>query len=91
VQLQFAAWDQTSGLAGQRLAAAARGGSTPFSARVAQATIGATPRTADAPTGLGLSATLADAEGREGPRAALTLSPTAVDAAFVDFSALLID
>ncbi|MGL5096041.1 MAG: hypothetical protein ACRDD1_10650, partial [Planctomycetia bacterium] len=68
VQMQYAAWDQTSGLAGQQISAAGRGGNTAFSARQARAMIGGAKRSVET---------------------AAVLSATAVDAAFVDFAALL--
>ncbi|MGL4464506.1 MAG: hypothetical protein ACRC1K_20330 [Planctomycetia bacterium] len=86
VQMQYAAWDQTSGLAGQQISAAGRGGNTAFSARQARATVGGAKRSVET-AGLGLSAALAETTV---PKAtAAVLSAKAVDAAFVDFAALL--
>ncbi|MGL4463714.1 MAG: hypothetical protein ACRC1K_16290 [Planctomycetia bacterium] len=87
VQMQYAAWDQTSGLAGQQISAAARGGNTAFSARQARAMIGGAKRSVET-AGLGLSAALA-ASGTPKATAVDVMSASAVDAAFVDFAALL--
>ncbi|MGL4463332.1 MAG: hypothetical protein ACRC1K_14380 [Planctomycetia bacterium] len=88
VQMQYAAWDQTSGLAGQQISAAARGGNTAFSARQARATVGGAKRSVET-AGLGLSAALAATSMPKTTAAAEVLSASAVDAAFIDFTALL--